>query len=84
MVKYYLYSGKPLLYNRLMDIAGKPIRPNHYLCPVTYVPQHAEGNAGHDDCEQGVIIRTTESVVMVLYCKSRTVQATDPKLLVWG
>jgi len=57
----------------------------HYLSPVTYVPGHANGNAGHVDCEQGVIVGVAaDSGVMVLYCKSRTVQKTDSCDLVWG
>lgn len=56
----------------------------NYLDNVTYVPSHANGNASHPDCEQGVIISFTEDVVKVLYCKSRTVQSTKPDDLVWG
>lgn len=56
----------------------------NYLDPVTYVPGHAKGNAGHSDCEQGVIIGITTCVVQVLYSKTRTVQATSPDELVWG
>ena len=56
----------------------------HYLNPVTYVPGHVNGNAGHKDCEQGVIIDIRKNTVMVLYCKSRTVQSTNPDDLVWG
>lgn len=56
----------------------------HYLDPVTYVPNHAHGNAGHKDCEQGVIIGITDYGVRVLYCQSRTVQLTSPENLVWG
>lgn len=56
----------------------------HYLSPITYVPNHVNGNAGHKDCEQGVIISFTNSIVKVLYCKSRTVQFTNPDNLVWG
>jgi len=55
-----------------------------YLSPVTYVPGHAHGNAGHDDCEQGVIIAVGDDSIRVLYCKSRTVQSTYPEDLVWG
>ena len=58
--------------------------PDHYLSPVTYVPMHAKGSAGHKDCELGVVIRVNEENVFVLYCKSRTVQATNPDELVWG
>lgn len=56
----------------------------HYLNPVTYVPNHANGNAGHPDCEQGVIVGINEDTVSVMYCKSRTVQRTNPENLVWG
>lgn len=56
----------------------------HYLNPVTYVPNHVKGNAGHKDCEQGVIISIQTNTIKVLYCKSRTVQVTNPDDLVWG
>ena len=68
-----------------MKIANREVSTeSNYLDPVTYVPNHAEGNAGHKDCELGVIIEVREENVMVLYCKTRTVQATNPKDLVWG
>ena len=67
-----------------MKIDGRELSEEDYLSPVTYVPSHADGNAGHPDCEQGVIIRWGEGVVHVLYCTSRTVQATAPYDLVWG
>lgn len=68
-----------------MKIQGKEITlEGDYLNKVTYVPSHAEGNAGHKDCEQGVIISYNDEFVKVLYCKGRTVQATNPKDLVWG
>ena len=55
-----------------------------YLSPVTYVPRHAFGNASHPDCEQGVIVSQRGDSIGVLYCKSRTVQVTQPEDLVWG
>ena len=68
-----------------MEIEGREINiERNYLDPVTFVPGHAKGNAGHKDCEQGVIISIRETSVGVLYCKGRTVQATDPDDLVWG
>ncbi len=68
-----------------MKIEGREISTEkNYLDPVTYVPAYANGNAQHYEAEQGVIIRTTETSVMVLYCKSRTVQSTNPNDLVWG
>jgi len=65
-------------------IEGKELIVEDYLTPVTYVPTHAKGNAGHEDCELGVIIRWTADTVFVLYCKSRTTQGTYPHNLVWG
>ena len=56
----------------------------NYLDKVTYVPGHAKGNAGHTDCQQGVIISWNEDNVKVLYSKGRTIQATNPDDLVWG
>lgn len=68
-----------------MKIQGSEVSiEKNYLDPVTYVPPHANGNAGHKDCEQGVIVKVTDEVVMVLYCKGRTVQSTRPEDLVWG
>lgn len=67
-----------------MKVEGRELSVDDYLKKVTYVPNHANGNAGHPDCEQGVIIRWTDEVVFVLYCKGRTVQATQPENLVFG
>ena len=67
-----------------MDIEGREITDQNYMDPVTYVPGHAHGNAGHKDCEPGVIIRVGTECVFVLNCKTRTVQGTDPSDLVWG
>ena len=70
-----------------MEIEGREVSTEaNYLDPVTYVPGHAKGNAGHSNCEQGVIIHVSEiePMIRVLYCKSRTVQSTHPRDLVWG
>lgn len=68
-----------------MKIEGKELDINfHYLDRVTYIPNHADGNAGHPDCEQGVIISWNTMFIKVLYCKSRTVQSTMPENLIWG
>ncbi len=68
-----------------MEIEGRQISiENNYLDSVTYIPAHAKGNAGHDDCKQGVIINITDQDVKVLYCQGRTVQSTNPHDLVWG
>lgn len=68
-----------------MKIEGRELDiANNYLDSVTYIPGHAQGNAGHKDCQQGVIISFTADNVKVLYCKGRTVQSTNPEDLVWG
>ena len=68
-----------------MKIEGKEVTTErNYLDPVTYVPAHAKGRASHADCERGVIIAVRNDNVRVLYCKGRTVQATNPSNLVWG
>jgi len=68
-----------------MKIEGREVNlENDYLGPVTYIPNHAQGRASHVDCEQGSIINIKGDSVMVLYRKSRTVQATNPSNLVWG
>ena len=56
----------------------------NYLDPVTYIPAHANGNAAHPDCEQGVIISVEEKAIRVLYCKGRKVQQTNANDLVFG
>ncbi len=68
-----------------MEIEGRKISiENNYLDKVTYVPTHVNGNAGHEDCQQGVIIEIREDSIMVLYCKGRSVQSTNSDDLVWG
>lgn len=68
-----------------MKIEGKELRKEfHYLDRVTYIPNHANGNAGHEDCEQGVIISWDMVTVKVLYSHNRVVQSTMPENLVWG
>ena len=54
---------------------------------VTYVPDYVNGNAGHKDCKQGVLIPpvcNNCSSVKVLYCENRTIQLTSRENLVWG
>ena len=69
----------------MTKIEGREIDMSiHYLDKVTYVPGHANGNAGHPDCEEGVIVDVNDSAVRVLYCNGRTVQATNPDDLDWG
>lgn len=68
-----------------MKIQGKELREEfNYLDRVTYVPNHAKGNADHPDCEPGIIISWDRITVKVLYCNNRVVQSTMPENLVWG
>lgn len=69
----------------MIEIEGKKVTESNYLDPVTYIPSHADGDASHPDCEQGVIIEPVGiHSLRVLYCKGRTVQLTQPNDLVWG
>ena len=70
-----------------MMLGGRMIDMNiDYMSPVTYIPNHANGNAAHPDCELGVLMsfNDEDGYVRVLYCRSRTVQSTRPEDLVWG
>jgi hypothetical protein len=50
---------------------------------VTYVPNHANGNAGHPDCEGGTISSWNDHNVFINYGKG-TNAATRTEDLVWG
>ena len=54
----------------------------HIGSKVTYIPNHANGNAGHKDCEGGTIKRWNNHGVFVIY-RSNT-YITNFKDLVWG
>lgn len=61
--------------------------PFNQYSPVTYVPDHLDGNAGHPDAEQGVLIGPIEQDQLnarVLYCRGRKIQTTPIRNLVWG
>lgn len=67
-----------------MVIDGREVTEYDKYSTVTYVPGQAEGDAGHPDCEQGVLLGEKDNFARVLYCKSRTIQLTNPADLVWG
>ena len=50
---------------------------------VTYIPNHAAGNASHPDCEDGTISSWNDIFIFVNYGKG-TNAATKPENLVWG
>jgi len=48
---------------------------------VTYIPHHAHGNAGHPDCEHGVVTSTNDKFVFVRFGSHIHSQACDPETL---
>lgn len=66
-----------------MKIKGTELTEKHKNSPVTYIPTHAKGNAGHNDSKRGYITSWNDKSVFVRYNGSTSV-ATDPKDLVWG
>jgi hypothetical protein len=70
---------------RRMRIQGRELKDSDKGSKVTYIPTHAEGNAGHKDCEGGTISSWNDSCVFVNYYGTETKgQATYPEDLVWG
>ena len=63
-------------------ITGVELTEAHIGSKVTYVPQHAEGNASHPDCENGHIKSWNDGGVFVQYAGNTA--RTDFKDLVWG
>ncbi len=49
---------------------------------VRYVPYHAKGNQNAPDCEDGVVIGTSDKYVFVKYAGRGGAQATRPEYLV--
>jgi len=54
---------------------------------VRYIPRHAEGDASHPDCENGIVTSTNEVNVFVKYYHSAGglrlhAQATSPEDLI--
>ena len=66
-----------------MNIEGVKLREDCIGAKVTYMPNHAEGNASHTDCEGGTISSWNDSFIFVNYCKG-TNAATKAENLVWG
>lgn len=69
-----------------MKIEGKELTPDHFLSPITYVPNHAKGNPGHKDCKLGLLYKynNIQGTIKMINCESRTVQSVDSRNLVWG
>jgi hypothetical protein len=67
--------------NKFM-IAGRELTDSDIGSKVTYVPTHAQGNAGHPDAESGTIMHWNERGVMVDYTRNKC--RTDFRDLRWG
>lgn len=65
------------------QIEGREVTTEDIGSPVTYIPRHANGDAGHPDCERGNISSFTEDRVWVRY-QAATGALTPTELLVWG
>lgn len=64
-------------------IEGIEVTEEHIGSPVTYIPQHAEGNASHPDSQRGHISSFNDTYVFVRYSAPNGA-ATRPENLVWG
>ena len=50
---------------------------------VRYIPSHAEGDANHKDCENGIVTSINDNFVFVIYnLEGSTSQATRPNDLI--
>jgi len=64
-------------------IEGKEVTGEDIGSPVTYIPNHADGDASHPDCERGHISSFRDGNIWVRY-KSATGALTPTENLVWG
>ena len=51
---------------------------------VIYIPCHAKGDAGHKDCENGVITSFNDHVVFVRYAADKSSKGTRREDLTWA
>jgi len=65
----------------MCKIEEKELTKEDLFSPVSYIPY--EG-CNSKDMEEGVLISFEKEYARVLYCKSRTMQRTKLKQLVWG
>lgn len=63
-------------------IENTELTEEHIGSKVTYIPNHANGDASHKDCEEGTIKRWNSSGVFVNY--TRNTCHTRFNNLVWG
>jgi len=59
-------------------IENKPVKPSNISDPITYIAP------GSKKQTLGVIHTYSNKYVFMFNCKTRTVQAVDPKYLKWG
>lgn len=65
-----------------MLIENKEVKNNDIGSPVTYIPDHANGNMSHPDCEKGIISSYNENYIFVRF-RSPNSQACRPENLIW-
>ena len=66
-----------------MKIEDRELMKDDFGSKVTYIPHHAQENAGHEDCKGGTIASWNDRYVFVDY-GTGTNQATRSQDLVWG
>lgn len=64
-------------------IQGREVKPDDIGSPVTYIPNHANGDTSHKDCEFGTISSYNDTYVFVKF-HSPNGQACRAENLVWG
>ena len=64
-------------------IQGREVRGEDIDSPVTYIPNHANGDASHPDAERGHISSFNDTYIFVRF-RAPNGQACRPENLVWG
>jgi hypothetical protein len=83
LTKRYNAPGGELPEDFIHKIEGRVLQKSDVGSKVTYVPNHANGNAQHEDCEGGTIASWNSHYVFVNY-GTGTNKATSARDLVWG
>lgn len=66
-----------------MLIENKEVKNDDIGSTVTYIPDHANGNMSHPDCEKGIISSYNKDYIFVRF-RSPNGQACRPENLIWG
>lgn len=49
--------------------------------PVIYIPNHAQGNINHEDCESGIVSSMNEKYVFVKFYRNKFINITVDEAL---